>query len=110
MSDDPRGYGVKLQTKEGSVPSCNQPDCRTVTGSGDSLRKQGNEVGVIGGGDPDRGEKSYNTGSNVIDAGKGTTNPPFSKSSGVQVMPQKFSAGSGAAMPSARNLDRASDN
>jgi hypothetical protein len=96
MSDDPRGYGMKLETKlEKSVPSCNMPDCRTNEGNGDALRKQGNEVGIIGGKDPDSKDPPYATGSNKIDAGKGTTNPPFSKSTGLQELPQKFTAGSG---------------
>jgi hypothetical protein len=109
MSDDPRGFGMKLQTQlEKSVPSCNQPDCRTVTGSGDALRKQGNEVGVIGGPDNDRGDPPYNIGSNKVDGGKGTTNPPQGKESGIRTMPQGFTAGSGH-MPSRASINRADD-
>jgi hypothetical protein len=95
MSDDPRGYGVKTQTKEKSVPSCNQPDCRTSEGNGTALRKQGNEVGIIGGKDIDRSDKPYNTGSNLADVGKPTTNPAMGKKTGLQEMPQNFTAGSG---------------
>jgi hypothetical protein len=88
MSDDPRGYGVKLQTKiEKSVPSCNQPDCRTVDSPAGNIEKSNKTAAM--------GPHPYSDGSNAANVGKGTTNPAQGKTTGLRTLPQGFTAGSG---------------
>jgi len=92
MSDDPRGFGVKLQSKERSVPSCNQPDCRTVDSPAGNIERANKKDAVLGNpvyadGKP---EAMYPTG-----VGRGTTNPNIGKTTGLRTMDQGFVAGSG---------------
>ena len=90
MTDDPRGAGLKVQSKEKSVPSCNQPDCRTVDSPAGNIEKS-NKTAVLN--NPPWADGS--AAANIGQVGKGTTNPPQSKESGLRTMDQGFTPGSG---------------